>query len=58
MPRTVMNLWEGQRLPTDRQYERLRRVGCDIGQGFLMSRPLDRGAIRTYLGQARTTDAA
>ena len=45
-------------IETGEQYELLRQLGCDIGQGFLMSRPLDRDGIRSYLRLTRSTEAA
>ena len=32
-------------IETERQLERLRALGCPLGQGFLLSRPLDQAAM-------------
>jgi diguanylate cyclase (GGDEF)-like protein len=42
---------EGIELP--RQSERLRELGCDLGQGFLFARPMDVTATLAYLRGAR-----
>jgi EAL domain-containing protein (putative c-di-GMP-specific phosphodiesterase class I) len=32
-------------IETETQLERLRDLGCDLGQGFLLGRPIDAAAI-------------
>ncbi len=44
----VVSVAEGIELPE--QLADLRRMGCDVGQGFLLSRPLESHVIRQRLG--------
>ncbi|MHB8378675.1 MAG: sensor domain-containing protein [Acidimicrobiales bacterium] len=39
-------------IETPEQYERLRRLGCELGQGFLMSRAVPASDVATILSQA------
>ena len=32
------------------QHERLKELGCDYAQGFLLARPMTRAALRELLG--------
>ena len=36
---------------TERQYQALKEMGCDIGQGYLIARPLKSNALEAYLEQ-------
>lgn len=42
-------------IETERQLERLRAMGCPMGQGFLLGRPLEPDAMLELI--ARPTDA-
>ena len=44
----VLSVAEGIELPA--QLTDLRRMGCDVGQGFLLSRPLEADVIRQRFG--------
>jgi diguanylate cyclase (GGDEF)-like protein len=53
--RTVMDLGRTLRLETvaegiedDEQLSALRGIGCDLGQGFLLARPMEPDAVREY----------
>ena len=37
------------------QYEALRELGCDFGQGFFIARPMDLAATRAWLADAERT---
>lgn len=39
----------GEGIESARQAERLRQLGCDLGQGFLFSQPLDAAAAEEFL---------
>lgn len=41
---------------TDEQLERLRRMGCDLGQGYLFSRPVPVGEVEAILQRSGSTD--
>ncbi len=49
---------EGIELPE--QWERLRELGCDLGQGYLFARPMTADAALAFLASTRATavDAA
>ena len=34
------------------QYQALRNLGCDLGQGFFIARPMDLAATREWLAEA------
>jgi EAL domain-containing protein (putative c-di-GMP-specific phosphodiesterase class I) len=40
-------------IETAKQFERLRELGCDLGQGYLFSRPLEAEAAQQFLQQQR-----
>ncbi len=40
-------------IETDRQAERLRELGCDLGQGFLFARPMPAESVRRVLRESR-----
>ena len=40
-------------IETGRQAERLRELGCDLGQGYLFARPMTAVAARRMLRDAR-----
>lgn len=40
---------------TANQLERLRELGCDLGQGHLFSRPLEAKAAQQFVGQQRAS---
>ena len=39
------------------QLRELRRLGCDLGQGYLLSRPLETDALARRFGGATTVVA-
>ncbi len=43
-------------IETEDQLERLRGLGCDFGQGYLMARPLDPQAVEDLMLSGRTMD--
>ena len=45
-------------IETEDQFERLRDLGADLGQGYLFARPLDPIAADAYLINARRATAA
>ncbi|HKP19735.1 MAG TPA: EAL domain-containing protein [Gaiellaceae bacterium] len=45
-------------IETTETYERLRALGCDTGQGFLLSRPVPAEELTTWLARARKTRPA
>jgi EAL domain-containing protein (putative c-di-GMP-specific phosphodiesterase class I) len=54
--KTILMLGENLRLEvvaegieTVSQLEKLRSLGCTMGQGFLFSRPIDREAVEDFL---------
>ena len=42
-------------IETERQLERLRELGCELGQGYLFARPLDAASMLEFV---RTPDVA
>jgi diguanylate cyclase (GGDEF)-like protein/PAS domain S-box-containing protein len=46
---------EGIELPE--QWETLRDLGCELGQGFYFARPMNAEAARTFLAEGRAGDA-
>jgi diguanylate cyclase (GGDEF)-like protein len=58
LARTIVSLAEQLHLHTvaegiehPEQRERLRAMGCEVGQGYLFARPLDGAALRAWLAQ-------
>jgi diguanylate cyclase (GGDEF)-like protein/PAS domain S-box-containing protein len=47
---------EGIELPE--QWETLRELGCELGQGFYFARPMNAEAARAFLAEGRAGDAA
>lgn len=45
-------------IETEDQFERLRSLGADLGQGYLFAHPLDSAAADAYLAAARAASAA
>ncbi len=45
-------------IETEDQFERVRNLGADRGQGYLFARPLDAAAVETYLAAAAQSLAA
>ena len=45
-------------IETTAQLRELRRVGCDLGQGYLLSRPMEAAELARRFGHAPTTPAA
>ena len=45
-------------IETEAQLARLRALGCDLGQGFLLGRPLDSAAIRALLAHPSPMSSA
>jgi EAL domain-containing protein (putative c-di-GMP-specific phosphodiesterase class I) len=45
-------------IETPIQLERLRGLGCNLGQGFLLGRPLDAAAIRAIVANPAHPDWA
>jgi EAL domain-containing protein (putative c-di-GMP-specific phosphodiesterase class I) len=39
-------------IETQAQLDRLRELGCEYGQGFLIARPVDKDAIQVLLSTA------
>jgi diguanylate cyclase (GGDEF)-like protein/PAS domain S-box-containing protein len=48
----------GEGVETPEQLERLRELGCRLGQGFLFSRPVPARQLGQMLARRRVTDAA
>ena len=44
-------------IETEEQYQQLRRLGCEYGQGFLFSRPVDNAGVTHLLAQDAKRDA-
>jgi EAL domain-containing protein (putative c-di-GMP-specific phosphodiesterase class I) len=42
-------------IESSEQYDALRALGCDFGQGFFIARPMDLAAMRAWLAEARRT---
>jgi EAL domain-containing protein (putative c-di-GMP-specific phosphodiesterase class I) len=40
-------------IESSEQYEALRSLGCDYGQGYFISRPMDLAATRAWLAEAK-----
>ena len=38
-------------IETDEQYHQLKMLGCEYGQGYLFSRPVDKGSVQHLLSQ-------
>ena len=54
--RAIIGLSQGLGIETaaegieeDRQLERLKRLGCDLGQGYLFGRPMPASDVANYL---------
>ena len=45
-------------IETTSQLRELRRAGCDIGQGYLLSKPMEAEALARRFGYATTADVA
>ena len=45
-------------IETESQLIQLREMGCESGQGFLLSRPMDAGQVDTLLDQLEATNTA
>jgi EAL domain-containing protein (putative c-di-GMP-specific phosphodiesterase class I) len=45
-------------IETEDQFDRLRTLGADLGQGYLFARPLDPIAADAFLMNARDASAA
>ena len=43
-------------IETDEQYQQLKMLGCEYGQGYLFSRPVANGAVQHLLGQDARRD--
>ncbi len=63
--RTVMELGHTLRLETVAegieevaQLDTLRRIGCDLGQGFHLARPMEAGAVREFFERITAGDQA
>ncbi|MGH8596917.1 MAG: EAL domain-containing protein, partial [Gammaproteobacteria bacterium] len=39
----------------EREFELLRKFGCDLGQGYYISRPLEATALQAWLAAAPTS---
>src|SRR6185369_1039644 len=44
-------------IETEEQYRQLKMLGCEYGQGFLFSRPVDNAAVVHLLAQDARRDA-
>jgi diguanylate cyclase (GGDEF)-like protein len=44
-------------IETEEQYQQLKKLGCEFGQGFLFSRPVDNNAVKHLLQQDANRDA-
>jgi EAL domain-containing protein (putative c-di-GMP-specific phosphodiesterase class I) len=45
-------------IETEAQLGRLRALGCELGQGFLLGRPLDSAAIRELIAHPSPLSSA
>jgi EAL domain-containing protein (putative c-di-GMP-specific phosphodiesterase class I) len=43
-------------IETEEQYQQLKMLGCEYGQGYLFSRPVDKAGVQHLLTQDATRD--